>query len=306
MTPRHPLLFTRLLLLLPLLWNVACGQEEPRFPPASTPVVVTSIFPVGDLTERLAGQAARVEVLLPPGASPATFEVTPRQLRDLSGAQLFIMVGGGMDEWVASLPEAAGGMASVVRLTEGIPLMHAREGEEASGNPHIWLDPVLVRDQVLPRLRDAVAGVAPDSARVIAQRAEVLADSLTALHQQIQGILEPLDRRSYVATHPAWTYYAARYDLREVGVVHSHPGEEPSSREMAGLLETAREHQVHCVFTEPQLGDVAARALATELSLPTCMVDPLGGPGQEGREGYFQLLRFNTRQFAQGLQREPS
>ena len=86
-------------------------------------------------------------------------------------------------------------------------------------------------------------------------------------------------------------------------MIHSHPGQDPSSREMAHLLDEAKEHSIDCLFTEPQLGEVAARALATELSLPTCMLDPLGGEGLEGRDGYFQLLRFNTRQFIRGLGR---
>jgi zinc transport system substrate-binding protein len=294
-----------LYLFLFFIAGAGCRDQAGR-PPSSSPLAVVSIFPVGDLAARLAGDAVAIEVLLPPGASPATFEVTPRQLRTLSTASLFIMVGGGLDEWVARLPATSGGDPTVVRLTEGLSLLHGEEHEEASGNPHIWLDPILVRDEVLPRLERALAAIAPDSSAAIASRRTAMADSLSALHDQIRGALEPLERRSFIATHPAWSYFARRYDLREVGVVHSHPGEEPSSREVAGLLELAREAEVHCVFTEPQLGEVAAQALASELSLPTCVLDPLGGPGLEERDGYLELLRFNTEQFVQGLTRGTS
>lgn len=297
----------RTLLYLSFLFLVGTGcRDEAGRAPSSSPLAVVSIFPVGDLAARLAGDAVAIEVLLPPGASPATFEVTPRQLRTLSTASLFVMVGGGLDEWVAQLPAASGGDPRVVRLTEGLTLLHGEEHEEASGNPHVWLDPILVRDEVLPRLERALAAIAPDSSGAIASRRAAMADSLSALDDQIRAALEPLERRSFIATHPAWSYFARRYGLREVGVVHSHPGEEPSSREMAGLLDRAREAEVHCVFTEPQLGEVAAQALATELSLPTCVLDPLGGPGLEERDGYLELLRFNTEQFVQGLSRGTS
>jgi zinc transport system substrate-binding protein len=292
-----------LLLFCPVL---GCQRTEPADSPETPALVVTSIFPIGDLTRQLVGELARVEVLLPPGASPATFDVTPRQLRDLQRARLYLMIGGGLDEWVSRLPEASGGDSPVVRLSDGIPLLagmvdDGHGHDDGSGNPHIWLDPILLRDEILPKLEKALQAAFPDSAGPIGARAGMVADSLTALDEEIREALRPFQRRSFIATHSAWVYFAARYGLEEAGVVHPHAGQDPSSREMADLLELARVRGINCLFTEPQLGEVAVTALATELSLPTCLLDPLGGPDQEGREGYFQLLRFNTRQLVLGL-----
>ncbi len=288
--------------LLFLLALSACERPAQHPSPESSPLIVTSIFPIGDLVRTMAGAGARVEVLLPPGASPATFEVTPKQVRDLQGASLFIMIGGGLDEWVSGLPGAADGPPAVLRLSDGVELL-AEGDEHGSGNPHIWLDPILVRDRLLPKLKVSLQAIIPGDGDGIGERAALLADSLTALDREIRAALDPLSRRSFVATHPAWSYYALRYGLNQIGVIHTHPGQEPSSREMAELLEAARSYGVDCVFIEPQLGEVAARALATELRLPTCMLDPLGGPGQEGRNGYLPLLRFDTYQFVNGLER---
>jgi zinc transport system substrate-binding protein len=288
-----------LLLLAPAL--LACGEERGATAVEQRPVVVASIYPIGDLVRILAQDMVRVEVLLPAGASPATFDVTPKQLRDLQDGSLFLMIGGGLDEWVSRLTEGSDRATPLVRLSDGIPLMEGG-GHEGSGNPHVWLDPILVRDHLVPRMRDALAQVSPELASVIGPRADSLADSLTSLDGEIRAALDPLDHRAFLSTHAAWSYFAARYGLVEAGVIHAHPGQDPSSRELAHLIEEARDHQIDCLFTEPQLGEVAVRALATELSLPTCMLDPLGGRGLEGRNGYFQLLRFNTRQFVRGLQ----
>jgi len=304
---KHPG-FTLPLLLVALV--LGCGGSEDGALSDPRPVVVSSIFPIGDLVQRLTGDLIRIEVLLPPGASPATFDVTPRQFMDLRDASLFLMIGGGLDEWVSHFPEATGGEAPVVRLSDGVPLL-AGDGDEegeaeyghdhASGNPHIWLDPILVRDRILPTLSEALEEAFPENIGPIRVQATLLADSLTALDQEIREKLRPLTNRAFIATHSAWTYFANRYQLEEVGVIHAHPGQEPSSRALAALLEVARARKVACLFTEPQLGEVAARALATELSLPTCMLDPLGGAELEGRAGYFQLLRFNAQQLADGL-----
>ena len=291
------------LVLIPLLVS-ACGDPPDPLDEDTRPAVVTSIFPMGDLVRWLVEEEARVEVLLPAGASPHTFEVTPKQMQGMQGAKLFVMIGGGLDEWVARLPEAAGGQPLVIRLSEGIPLL-ADDHDHGSGNPHIWLDPVLVRDRILPALQGALKETLPQMTGGIEERTRALSDSLTALDEEIRAALAPLRQRAFVSTHPAWTYYAERYGLEEVGVVHPHSGLDTSSREMARLLEVARARGVDCVFTEPQLGDVASQALASELSIPTCVLDPLGGPGLEGRDGYLQLLRFNTRQFLRGLGQGP-
>ena len=291
--------------ILPLLLlTLGCGAQADDPESQAGPIVATSIFPIGDLVEQLVGKEARVEVVLPPGASPASFDVTPRQLADLRSSALFVLVGGGLDEWTVRL---ANEEAPILRLSDGIALIQDEEHDDdhghshASGNPHIWLDPVLVRDELLPKLDEALQQAFPQAADGIHQRAGFLADSLTSLDEEIRAALAPLKHRAFITTHAAWTYFANRYGLEEAGVVHASPGHEPSSRELADLLGVAKEKNVGCLFIEPQLGEVAARALATELSLPVQLLDPLGGATIEGRNGYMALLRFNTRQLVDGL-----
>ena len=302
-----PLAFI-LLVLLPL----GCGSNGSDSDPRGLPLVVASIYPLGDLVQTVAGDMARVEVVLPAGASPATFDITPRQMVDYQGASLFFMIGGGLDEWISRIPEGAEGSASVVRLSDGMHLLAGEEEEEegmggehdhdhGAGNPHIWLDPILVRDEIVPRIEAALLAAFPGNAQGIRDRASLLTASLTALDGDIREVLDPLEQRAFIATHSAWTYFANRYGLEEAGVIHAHPGQDPSSREMARLLEVARSRSLQCLFTEPQLGEVAVRAIASELSLPTCLLDPLGGPGMEGRSHYLDLLMFNASQLAKGL-----
>ncbi len=297
-------------LLCSAVLGCAGGEEDSGVD--GRPVVVTSIFPLGDLVRQMAGPDIRVEVALPPGASPATFSVSPRQFQAYRGASLFIMVGGGLDGWLSRFPEASGAGASILEVTEGMSLMAEDEGagepeEEApghdhgTGNPHVWLDPILVRDEILPRLQEALGSAFPSISNELVARGKALADSLSALDAEIRRELEPLRQRAFITTHSAWPYFAGRYGMVQAGVIHAHPGDEPSSREIAGLLEVARSHGIPCLFTEPQLGEVAARALATELDLPTFELDPLGGPNIPGRDGYSALLRFNTAQLLAGL-----
>ena len=293
-------LFTLLLLLSP-----ACAtpdQEAPAVSGGEAPLVVATVFPVGDLTAALGGDAVKVEVLLPARASPSTFEPTARQVARLSRTRTYLFVGGGMDPWAENLVGSPQ-RTPVVRLLEGLRLRegHVHEGDPTSGNPHVWLDPIRVRDELVPRIEAMLVDLDPASENAIRRRGRSLRDSLTALDAEIAGALTNLPSRAFVSTHAAWTYFAERYRLVEVGVVYESPGREPSSRGLALLVERARTAGVRAVFVEPQLGEAGSRAVADELGLEVQMLDPLGGEGLEGRGSYLALMRFNARQIAKAL-----
>lgn len=291
-------------LVLVLLAVPGCTPEPDASPGGSAagegvPRVVASIFPVGDLLESLAGETAAVSVLLPPGVSPAVFQPTPAQMRRVAGSSLYVEVGGGLDAWLRPVA-GQGGAVRVVSVTAGLELRG--EGHDpGSGNPHVWLDPIRVRDHVLPLLIDALADVAPEAEARIRTRGRALTDSLTTLHEEVASLLAPYRGAAFVASHGAWIYFAERYGLRDLGAIHPRPGSEPSSRGLAALVDSARSHGVAAVFAEPQLGETAARALAAELGVPIRILDPIGGPGVEGRDGYLALIRYNAQALTEAL-----
>lgn len=280
-----------------------CASRDAPPPPTGSRVVA-SIFPVADLLRFLAPEGTSVEVLLPPGASPATFEPGPQAVRSLAAARAVVLVGAGLDPWVRGIVEGAG-EARFLEITEGIALLDEAHGHEGSlhggGNPHIWLDPILVRDSVLPRLAALWIALEPGAEEWIGLRARMLADSLTALDAEVRDLLGPDSGAAFISSHAAWGYFARRYDLREVGVVFESPGNEPSPRALAAMLEEARRIEARAVFAEPQFGTAPVEALAGELGVRVGVLDPLGGPEAPGRSTYFALIRFNAAQFEQGF-----
>jgi ABC-type Zn uptake system ZnuABC Zn-binding protein ZnuA len=291
----------------------ACGGSAPE---TGGPDVVASVFPVADLAGRLAGPDVTVATLLPPRASPATWEPSPGQIRTLRSARGVISVGAGLDAWVEELFPR--GSVPHLRLTRGMELRDAGHpaepegggrggtpgagpGEPGVGDPHVWLDPLRVRDRILPALTGFLAGLFPGEADGVRARAAALSDSLTALDAEIRALLDDVPERRFVATHDAWGYFAEAYGLDPLGSIYERPGQEPSARGLARLVETAREAGVTTILAEPQLASTAAEALADELDVEVRVVDPLGGPGVEGREDYFQMMRFNARAFREAL-----
>jgi ABC-type Zn uptake system ZnuABC Zn-binding protein ZnuA len=266
------------------------------------PRVVATIHPVAAVVEALAGDAATVRTLLPPGANTHGYEPTPREAETLADADLVVRVGGPADGW---LPESPG--APVVTFTDGLELVGeaGREHGQDSGNPHVWLDPIRVRDVLVPRVEEALVRLVPDSADGIRGRAAAYTDSLTALDEEIRALLGEAPSRRFMSAHPAWPYFAERYGLEAVGAVHSGPASEPGSRGLARLVDEARRLGVRAVLAEPQLGRSGADALADELDARVAIADPMGGPELAGREDYLSLMRFNAAAFARALGARP-
>jgi zinc transport system substrate-binding protein len=299
---------SQLRLLAAALAVGAPGGCAPERPAPGPDLVVATIFPIADLTARVGGDAIRVETLLPPRASVHTWEATPGQIRSLGRARAYIMVGGGLDAWLEGMGDDAPGLRTL-RLTDGMTLRHAEEEHghahegETTGDPHVWLDPLLVRDEILPRIRDLLVGLVPAQEGAIRQRAQAVSDSLTVLDGEIRATLAGRKQDGFIATHDAWSYFAERYGLVPLGNLYPSPGHEPSARGLAALVDAARAAGLRAVLSEPQLSETAAQALASELGASVVMVDPLGGAGVEGRGSYFDLMRFNARAFARALGR---
>lgn len=285
---------TALALLSIAVMAAACGDARPGIEPDARPVVAATLPPVASLVRALGGDAVAVTTLLPAGAHPDTYEATPRMARTLAGADLVVRVGAAADTWLGPVEGAP-----TLVLTDGMRLQGQRG--PGTGNPHVWLDPILVRDVLLPRLEAALLDVAPDSAVGIRARAAAFTDSLTALDAEIRALLEGVDGHRFVAAHPAWVYFADRYGLEQVGAIHGSPGSELGSRELARLVEETRSQGVRAVMAEPQLGRAGVDALADELGVAVEIADAVGGVGLEGREDYLSLMRFNARAFARAL-----
>jgi ABC-type Zn uptake system ZnuABC Zn-binding protein ZnuA len=310
-----PVLAFALALALPLL---GMGPAQA----AAAPLKVTaSIRPVALLVAAVGGDRVTVHTLLPPGASPHGYEPTPSQVRDLAGADLLVVVGAGLDLWAERLHRAVGKgvpeleLAGHTRLLPS-PVEHHHEGGEdhdeaghnaeeghphdAGGDPHVWLDPVRVRDDLVPAIVQALSAAAPSQGAEFARRGTAFRDRLTALDAELTEGLKPVAGRAFVAFHASFTYFAARYGLRQVAVVEPLPGREPSARWMRQVIEAGRESGARAVLTEPQFNPRIARTIAGQFGARVVTVDPLGGPDVAG-DGYAGLMRFNLAAFRKAL-----
>jgi len=297
--------------------------------------VVTTLFPQYDFTRVLAGDRATVTLLLPPGVESHSFEPTPKDIVEISHADLFIFTGEGMEPWAASmLSGIESASLTVVDASMGISLVegeaHDHEGTEHADadheeaehadadheeehdhehegglDPHIWLDPLLAR-QMVANIADALIDADPSGESVYRANEEAYLKELDALHAAFEDAFSKVARKNIVyGGHFAFGYFARRYGLTHTSPYAGFaPDAEPTPRRIAELVDLMKESQSTTIYYEelvdPKVAEVISDATGAEMVL-------LHGAHNLTRDelangaSYIGIMRDNLEKLKKGL-----
>jgi zinc/manganese transport system substrate-binding protein len=274
--------------------------------PAEQASVVVTTEVLGAVVGELVGDAADVSVLMERGANPHAWEPSARDTERLLAADLVISNGLDLEEGLLPVLEAA--------AAEGVPMFEAGDhlglgggsddGEADDGHdhdgvvdPHLWTDPLLMRDVVLA-LESVLAEVGVD----VGAGAADLAERLEALDAEVRDLLAPIPQedRRLVTGHVSLGYFADRYGFEVLGTVI--PGlttqGEPSARELARLIADVKETGVSAIFAEVGTPQSVAEAVAQDGGAEVVRLQVANLP-EDG--SYFTLIRDIARTVADAL-----
>ncbi|MBD3243390.1 MAG: ABC transporter substrate-binding protein, partial [Chitinivibrionales bacterium] len=139
-------------------------------------------------------------------------------------------------------------------------------------DPHIWLSPVLMKQQA-ETMADALALTDPDGAAVYKRNLETVLAELDSLDSHLDSVLAPYRGTELFVFHPAFGYFADQYGLHQKAVEIG--GKEPSARGLARLIEEAREHKPRVIFVQPQFSQRSAQAVAEQVGCAVVPINPL-------------------------------
>jgi zinc transport system substrate-binding protein len=300
-----------LLAITVLLIVVALGCSPQTAPAESEPPlqIVVSVLPQQYFVERIAGEHAAVTVMVPPGASPHTYEPRPEQMRALSRADAYMAVGVTFEDvWMDRITEANPDML-IVDTAEGIERMmidahthddddhdddyddvhldndhddddddvhldddHDDEDHEQEPDPHVWVSPRLVKVQAQHIYR-ALVRIDPEREAEYAANLEAFLADIDALDAEIRQALAGIENRKFIVFHPAWGYFAAEYDLEQIPIEVG--GVEPGAATLAEIIRTARENDIRVILAQPEFSTEAAQTIAREINGGVQLVSPL-------------------------------
>lgn len=258
-----------------LLIAILCGGCTSRRPADGEPLYV-SILPLRSLVQGIVGDDFDIEVLVPPGASPETFEPTPRQFVGLNKARMVFNVG--LIDFETMLLAKVEDQAKVVNLSRGIELIagtcsHGSHGHTHTHgiDPHVWTSPRALQ-KMAENAYEAIREAYPDSVKYETNY-RLLQQELKALDERTAARIAASDVEYFIIYHPALTYYARDYGLRQIAI--EADGKEPSAKQLTQLIRQAREDGVRRILYQSQFPASAVEVIARDIDAQYVEVDPL-------------------------------
>ena len=258
----------------------ACHAE----PKKQQTEIVVSIAPLKYIVEQITASDFHIEVLVPAGTSPETFDPTPRQMQSVQDASLLFTTG--LIEFEQNIVERLEDKSNIVSLSHGIDLIegaHSHDHDEHEAHsarahahhhgtdPHIWTSPRELK--IMARnAHEAIMQHYPDSTKYTAAYNDFIA-RLEDLDTMCQQMCEASSTKAFVIYHPALAYYARAYSLEQIAV--EEDGKEPSARHLAQLISTARTKGIKCLLYQKEFPRQVVDVIARDMGVEAQQIDPL-------------------------------
>lgn len=245
--------------------------------------IVVSIAPLKYIVEQITAGDFEVDVLVPAGTSPETFDPTPRQMQNVQDATLLFTTG--LIEFEQNIVERLENKSHVISLSRGIELIesghshgdHAEEHHEGGHShhhgtdPHIWTSPRELKTMAR-NAYEAIIEQYPDSVKYTAAYNDFVAQ-LNNLDTMCQQMCEASSTKAFVIYHPALTYFARAYNMEQIAV--EADGKEPSARHIATLIEQAQAKGIHSLLYQKEFPRSVVDVIARDMGVEPQEIDPL-------------------------------
>ena len=263
----------RLILILTVLLGTSLHGQQDKI------IVDVSVAPFAFFVQQIGGEWVEPVSLVPPGASPHSYEPSPNQVRRALKAKIWFRIGEPFEEKMRPSMERA--EVKIVDLRRGLQLIagscpHCRHGEDL----HFWLSPKEA-ETFSRTIADALEEVLPEHQEKIEENLARLEIALKELDQQLKQEIAPCQGGAIVVSHPAFGYFCRDYGITQLSV--EVEGKEGALRHLAELIVKAREMGVQRVILQQQYSTKGAKLVAKELGIPTCTIDPY-------LEHYFEVM----------------
>lgn len=285
----------------------ACGTSAPQSQQGELNVLASTTF-LADIAQNIAGERVQVVSLLPIGADPHAYQAAPSDVAKIARSTVLIVNGLEYEHFMGPLLENAGGQRMVITASDGLT-PNQMESEETPGqmvgDPHMWLNPVLVISYV-ENIRDGLIQADPEGAATYNANAETYIAQLKELDVWIRAQVEtvPAERRLLVTNHEALGYFAREYGFTVVdSILPSFSSEaSASAQEIVAVVEAVRASGAPAIF----LGDVENSSLAEQIAAETNVrvVSDLhleSLTDGEPASTYIEMMKYNVTRIVEAL-----
>lgn len=296
------------------LFLTSCGSP-PQSESNILSVLASTSF-LADIAQNVAGDRIRVASLLPAGADPHSYAPTPSDVVKISESTVLILNGIGYEQFMESVLENADGKRLLITASEGLE-PHSMDEEHAeevesdeeqsheAGDPHMWLDPVLVITYV-ENIRDGLSQADPEGADTYKANADIYIAKLQELDSFIQEQVAsiPVERRLLVTNHEAMGYFAERYRFEVVDTILPSFSSDASAsaREVADAIEAIKSTSAPAIFLDEVENASLAEQISAETGVKVVQGLHLESLTEDDSAGtYIDMMKYNVSLIVQAL-----
>ena len=247
--------------------------------------VTVSISPQAFIVKNIGREKVSVSVMMPPTASPETYEPGPVRMAELKNSAVYFTLDVPFED--AFIGKVKGEYPNVrfEDMRKNIQLLkmsghhhhheaehHGAEHHGGEEDPHVWLDPVNLKIMA-DNCAEVLIAVDPGNAESYRANLADLKSRLDALHEKLKNELAGSSGKAFMIYHPSWGYFANRFGLRQVAV--EVEGKEPSAAEMAKIVDFIKENNVKRILSQVQAPEFVVRSIAEANSVQIHALDPL-------------------------------
>ncbi len=240
-------------------------------------LIAVSILPQKYFIDRISGNDFKVTILIPPGASPATYEPSPKQMREVTKATAYLRIGKIPFEqiWLPNLLNNTQNI-TVVDLSEGVTFIreqqqHGDHKHQGGIEPHIWSSPVLAKT-IAQNTYTILVKLKPENQQRYQQNLKKLLVDINQLIAEC-NTLKQQKQKTFLIYHPALSYLAKDCGLQQIAI--EKEGKEPSPAHLHELVKLAKQNQIKTIFIQQQFNNENAKTLANEIGAEIVVINPL-------------------------------
>jgi zinc transport system substrate-binding protein len=267
----------RILSFLIITLLISCNRQGSNNENA---IITVSIGPLKYFVETIGGNDFEVNVMVPPGSSPHTYEPLPDQIIALRKSIAYISDGylGFELTWLDRFYEVNPGMKKL-SLADKQNLIRSEESPEgAEGNehegvdPHFWISPSSAK-LIAGSVRDLLTELNPEHSIIYQNNYKSLIATIEDVDNQADKMFKEINNKSFIIFHPALSYLARDYNLTQIPV--EYEGKEPSPSQMKKIIDLGRSENTRVIFVQKEFDRKYADEIALEIGAKVVVVDPL-------------------------------
>lgn len=278
--------------------------------------VVTSFYPLYKIVKEIGGDNIIVMSAIPFGSQPHDWEITPQKVSELKEADMIIYNGIGFDAWLGNDEQFHNSF--LVDISKGLQLIKINQeelekmgqdnhnGHESRYDPHVWLDPVLVKN-ITKTISNALVKLDPNNTNFYLQNTEHFIQQLDNLDFLIKTSLDNCELSDFITFHKSFSYFANRYGLTQHSIQNLPSEGEILPQQITKIISLAKSLGIDIIYSEELKDQRLSQILASEIpNGKVLLLSPIEWSNSQEEQqnkngGYIDKMRMNLENLKQGL-----